>query len=38
MEVALLGAALHLIDDDRAQHAGDQEGPGAVDNDLQVER
>lgn len=37
MEVALLGAALHLVDDDRAHHTGDQEGPGAVDNNLQVE-
>lgn len=38
MEVTLLGAAPHLVDDDRAHHAGDQEGPGAIDNDLQVER
>lgn len=38
MEVALLGATLHLVDDDRAHHTGDQEGSRAVDNDLQVER
>lgn len=36
MEVTLLGATLHLVDDDRAHHAGDEEGPGAVDDDLQV--
>lgn len=38
MEVTLLGAALHLVDDDRAHHTGDEEGPGAIDDDLQIER
>lgn len=38
MEVTLLGATAHLVDDDRAHHAGDQEGPSAVDDDFQVER
>lgn len=37
MEVTLLGATLHLVDDDRAHHAGDEEGPCAVDDDLQVQ-
>lgn len=37
VEVTLLGATLHLVDDDRAHHAGDEEGPRAVDDDLQVE-
>lgn len=37
VEVTLLGAALHLVDDDGAHHAGDEEGPGAIDDDLQVE-
>lgn len=38
VEVTLLGAALHLVDDDGAHHTGDEEGPGAIDDDLQVER
>ena len=37
VEVTLLGAALHLVDDDGAHHTGDKEGPGTIDDDLQVE-
>lgn len=38
VEVRLLGGALHLVDDDGHNHAGDEKGPRAVNNDLQVQR
>lgn len=37
VEVTLLGATLHLVDDDRPHHAGDEEGPRAVDDDFQIQ-
>jgi len=38
VKVGLLGCALHANDDSCYHHAGGEEGPGTVDDDLQVDR